>query len=308
MAYTHDIWYFKNSTEHEFKFKGKCGARGEKRAEKRKPTKEQIKRQNQINKQNQVRRIIKANFEPKDLWCCCKYPSGIRPALDVVKEDKDRFMRYLRTLYRKRGSPMKWVSRLEVGKNGGVHMHILLNRIQGEQTDILIDEAWGKALKKSKAGKMIRSDGLVDFRTTYDAGGYKQLAEYICKEPKEGTEEYEQLSMFPKEEQKALISVSTSRNLIRPEPEHHEYRNRTMRKLIEEGPKPYPGYYIDMDTLYIGVNQYNGYSYCKYTEVKLPENRINTKCEENFEGKKRKKQKKRRGKVPKSRISISREG
>ena len=308
MAYTHDIWYFRNSTEHEFKFKGRCGAKGEKRLKKKKATPEQIRKQNQINRQNQIRRTIKANFEPKDMWCCLKYPAGTRPSVEIVKEDKERFLRYLRTQYRKRGSPMKWVARMEVGKHGGVHMHILLNRIPMEQTDILIEEAWSKALKKSKAGKQIRTDGLVDYRTTYDAGGFKQLAEYICKEPKEGTEEYEQLSLFPKEEQKALVSVTTSRNLIRPEPEHHEYKTRTMRKLIEDGPEPSPGYYIDMDTLYIGVNPYNGYSYCKYTEIRLPETGINTKCEGHFERKKRKKQKKRRSKVPKSRINASTEG
>lgn len=282
MAYWHDIYRFARSIEHEFKFAGKYGAKGEKRQKRIKPTPEQIAIQNQRNKETRMRRTIKLNFRERDLWCCCKYPAGVRLSLKDVQKDKRKFTRILRREFKKRGSPLKWVARLEVGERGGIHFHILINRLPGEQTDLLIEEAWKKALETSAMQKVRpghRTEGLVDYRTVYEAGDFKNLAEYICKQPKEDTPEYEQICLFEKNEQKALLSVTTSRNLIRPVPEREKKSHRTMRKIIEDGPAPTPGYYIDMDSLHIGVNPYTGYSYCKYTEVKLPETRKKTRSE-----------------------------
>lgn len=285
MAYWHDTWSFRNSIEHEFKFAGKYGAKGEKRQKKKKPTPGQIAKQNQRNKETRMRRTIKANFAEKDLWCCCKYPEGIRLQIEDVKKDKSRFLRILRREYEKRGSPLKWVARLEIGERGGIHFHILVNRLWKSQSDILIADAWSRALERSALQSIrpgCRTEGLVDWASTYDSGGYKALADYICKQPEEGTEEYKQLSLFAPEEQKQLLSVTSSRNLIRPEPERHYYSRRTMRKLVEDGPEPTPGYYIDIDSLYIGTNPYTGYSYCKYIELKIPEDRKKTKSGDTF--------------------------
>lgn len=285
MAYWHDIYRFSHSIEHEFKFAGKYGAKGEKRKKKVKPTPEQIALQNQRNKETKMRRTIKLNFRERDLWCCCKYPAGVRLSIKDVKKDRQKFMRILRQEYKKRGSPFKWVTRLEVGERGGIHFHILVNRLSTDQTDMIIADAWSRALATSEMQKVYkgqRTEGLVDYRTMYEAGDFKSLAEYICKQPKEDTPEYEQLSLFTKKEQKALLSVSTSRNLIRPIPEREKKRRWTMRKIIKEGPKPTPGYYIDKDSLYIGTNPYTGYSYCKYTEIKLPESRIKTRYGASF--------------------------
>ena len=46
---------------------------------------------------------------------------------------------------------------------------------------------------------------------------------------------------------------------------------KILRKLIEEGPKPKAGYYIDKDSLEYGVNPYTGMSYLRYTEVRIKE-------------------------------------
>lgn len=285
MAYWHDTYRFSHSIEHEFKFAGKYGAKGEKRKKKVKPTPEQIALQNQRNKETKMRRTIKLNFKKRDLWCCCKYPAGVRLSIKDVKKDRQKFMRILRQEYKKRGSPFKWVTRLEVGERGGIHFHILVNRLSADQTDLIIADAWSRALATSEMQKIHkgqRTEGLVDYRTVYEVGDFKSLAEYICKQPKEDTPEYEQLSLFTKKEQKALLSVSTSRNLIRPVPEREKKQRWTMRKIIEEGPKPTPGYYIDKDSLYIGTNPFTGYSYCKYTEIKLPGSRIKTRCGATF--------------------------
>ena len=46
MAYSKKIYRFKDSNEYEYTYAGKYGAKGEKRAKKKKPTREQIQKQN----------------------------------------------------------------------------------------------------------------------------------------------------------------------------------------------------------------------------------------------------------------------
>ena len=165
--YWRDRWIFRNSIEYEIKYEGKYGAKGEKRAKKQKPTPEQVKRQNLINKQNRIRRLIKANFVPADLWTTLKYPKGTRKSMDEVKTDMKKFLDKLRYRYKKQGEPLKFIYRIEIGKQGGLHVHILVNRIT--DADVLISKCW--------------IPGYVHFTPIYEAGGYQELATYIAKPP-----------------------------------------------------------------------------------------------------------------------------
>ena len=254
--YWRDVWKFINSNENEFKYPGKYGAKGEKRAKRKKATPEQIRKQNQMNKEKKLRRLIKANFFPLDLWCTLKYPRGVRPPLERVRKDIKNFLDKMRTGRKKKGEQFKFIYRLEIGKHGGIHIHILINRSAVKpDTDIEIKKAW--------------KPGSVYWTTIHEHGGYRDLAAYIVKEP----EEDGQLSLFPEEERKKLRSYTPSRNLIKPEPERTMYSRRTVRKLIEEGPEPTPGYYIVKESIESGVNPYTGMSYLRYTE-----NRINEIC------------------------------
>lgn len=256
MAYWKDIWKFPNSIEYEFKYAGGYGAKGEKRTKKKKATPEQIKKQNQLNREKRMRRLIKANWIPDDLWTCLKYPKGEKVTTKRLNSDLKKFTDGMRKEFKKRGEPFKFVIRKGIGENGGVHVHILCNRARGEpQTDVLIKELW--------------TQGAVNFESIYEAGGYEKLANYIVKIPKE--EEEEQLSLFPEEEQKEYIKYSTSRNLIRPEPERKVYSKWTMRKIIEDGPKATDGYFVDKNSIVHGINPYTGMSYYHYTEVRIKE-------------------------------------
>lgn len=257
MAYWKDTWTFPTSIEYEFKFAGNYGAKGEKREKKKKATPEQIKKQNQLNREKRMRRLIEANFDPGDLWNTLKYPKGTRKPLKEVKKDMRKFLSDLRKEYKVRGKPLRFVCRLHIGKQGGIHVHILVNRIRGQDTDIIIQKAW--------------SHGQVNYQSINDFGGYKKLANYIVKELAE--EEEQQLSLFEQSERKEFLRYSTSRNLIRPMPERKNYRRWTLRKLIDEGPKPTPGFYIEKDSLHFGVNPYTGMSYLHYREcrIKSPE-------------------------------------
>jgi len=253
MAYIRDIWRFPDSNEYEYKFFGNYGARGEKRSPKRKATPEQIAKQNQLNREKKVRRLIKANFSSEDFWVTLKYPKGARPPLEVVKADFEAFLRRLRYAYKKAGTPLKYIYRIEVGSRGGIHIHMVVNRGEGILTDLEIQKAW--------------TVGHISFEHLYDSGGYNSLASYIVKPP--SPEAQKHLDKIPEEERKELIKYSGSRNLIRPEPERKEYSHSTVRKLVSEGPTPSPGYYIDLESVVMGVNAYTGMSYIHYTEIRL---------------------------------------
>lgn len=257
MRYWKEVWRFLNSVEYEFKYAGKYGAKGEKRQEKKKATPKQIKEQNQRNKEKKVRRLLKANFLPGDLWATLTYQKETRKPLEEVMKDFKRFTRKLRAAYKKMGKQFKYIYRIEIGRHGGIHIHIVMNRIKGGDTDLLVQESWGC--------------GHANFKSIRETDGYEKLACYIVKQPEEESEEYEQLSLFPKKEQKALLKYSCSRNLIHPKPERKEYRRWTVRKLVNEGPKPTPGFYIDKESIRTGVNPYTGMSYYYYTEFRIKE-------------------------------------
>ena len=268
MAYSKKIYRFKDSNEYEYTYAGKYGAKGEKRAKKKKPTREQIQKQNQRNRVTRYRRLIKANFTQGDLWCCLKYPKGYRIDIEEVKKDLKKFLKMLRRNYRDKHHELKFIYRMEIGARGGIHIHILVNRIWHTQTDIILLKAWETVLRQRRIPEK-RTAGMVDYKSIYDSGGYQNLAEYITKQPSEDSEEYKQLSLFAPVQQKLLLSVSSSRNLIRPEPQQKEIKHWTMRRIIEEGPKPKKGYYIDKDSIVCGINPKTGMSYLKYTEVRI---------------------------------------
>lgn len=259
MGYFVDIYHFLNSTEYEYKFIGKYGAKGEKRGKKEKPTPEQIKKQNQRNRENRVRRLIKRNFCPNDLWVTLKYQAGVRKPPGEVKKEFRAFLDSLRREYKKRGEPLKYIYRMEIGERGGIHIHILINRLRGApDTDVIVQTKW--------------THGRANFTSIYEDGGYKALAEYIVKQPSEKIEE--KMSQLPPEERKLLISYNSSRNLIRPEPERKEYKTRTMKKIMEQvakdgKPEAKEGFYIDRDSIRCGVNPYTGMSYLHYTECRI---------------------------------------
>ena len=248
--YNRDRWIFSNSIEIEYKYAGKYGAKGEKRTKRKKPTPEQVAKQNQINKENRIRRLIKANFYPSDLWVTLKYPKGTRkPYVDVVK-DMALFLERLRYRYRRSGNELKFIYRIEIGKRGGIHVHILVNRAKcSKGTDMLITECW--------------TFGFTHFTPLRESGGYKELAEYIAKPVPEEQQDNEDADKTK--------SYHTSRNLIRPKPERKIYFRWTMRKILENGPKPTPGFYIVKESIVSGINKFTGMSYLRYTEQRIKE-------------------------------------
>lgn len=235
------VYTFSGSIEHELRRTGKP-PKGQ-RAKRQKATPEQIEKQNQYNREKNVRRLIKENFKPYDHWVTLTYIKGCRGGLKEALEDRKKFLRYLRTAYKKAGYELFWIGRTEVGKRGGLHHHMIINRIP--DSDILISQAWQK----------IQRAGKVNFTPLREKGQFKDLAEYIVKPDKED-------EMGKKVIQSAY---SHSRNLKVPEP---DIRRTTIKKIVTY-PEPTPGYYIDKDSVCQGRNPVTGREYLHYIEIKI---------------------------------------
>ena len=250
------IYDLGDSIEHEIKTKGKYGCRGERRGKRKKATPEQMARQNQWKKEAHVRRKIKANFSPGDLWLTLKYPKGTRISYEQVKADITKYLRQMRKEYNSRGQPFKWIMRIEIGSRGGIHVHMIVNRLNDPRADMIAQETWERI-----------TSGRINYTNLYAEGGYAKLAKYITKKPNE--EQKKQLEEHSPDEVRGLTRYSSSRNLIVPEPIKKRSHWRTIRKMILEGIKPKDGYYVDRESVYYGTNPFNGLTYLRYTECKL---------------------------------------
>lgn len=229
------IYNFGYTIEVEETYPKNCGAPGKGRLKKEKPTQEQIRIQNRKNKENRIRRTMKANFRENDIWVTLTYRLTNRPHdMDRAKKDIKNFTDGMRAAYKKRGMPFKWMLHTEIGSKGGVHHHLVINRIQ--DADLLIKKNWKK--------------GGAHIDLMYEEGGFRKLANYLAKEPDK--------------KNKLLESrYSRSRNLKEPIP-----KIRQMKRWIEE-PKPKKGYYIEKETYHEGVNPITGRRYRSYTMIRL---------------------------------------
>ncbi len=259
MAFGKKVYDMGDVVDYEYTYLGKYGARGEKRAARIKPTPEQIAKQNHANKVKRVRREIILNFQPWDLWLTLKYPRGTRKTTKEVLKDVQDWTKKMRKRYKKARQQLKWIRRIEIGRYGGIHVHILINRPRTIQNvDLICKEFWGKAG--------------INFQSLREEGSCEQLAEYLCKKYKDDETEG-QLSFLPEEDRKRCLSYSTSKNLIRPEDViktgEKKYSHWTMRKIILEGPKPREGFCIDKNSIKTGVNPFTGKSYFYYTEIRI---------------------------------------
>lgn len=241
--YKRDTYIFDGSIEIEETGTGRYGAPGERREKRDKATPEQIKKQNQWRRERDIRRIIKRNFQENDYWITLTYRLEERPpGMKGAQKDITALLDKLRKKYKKAGYQLKWILATEIGSRGGVHHHLIINRIP--EGDIIISNCWTK--------------GKAHIELMYSKGGYKDLAEYIAKQP---------------EEENAIKEkrYSRSRNLVVPEPKRKELNNIN----LEKEPKPPKGYYIEKDSLVEGINPVTGKKYRYYTCTKIqPKRRI----------------------------------
>lgn len=259
MAYVDCTYKSPNFIEHEVYFAGKYGAKGEKRAKKEKATPLEIKKNNQWNRIKRLRRTLQLNFYAGDYWVTFKYKSGTRKDIKSVKMDIKKCLDGLRKKYKAKGAPLMFVYRIEIGKRGGLHCHMVINRIT--DGDLLIREAWKKATEDA---------GSIDYTTIEESGGFGGLAEYICKLPDDQIPGQMYFDILDND-MKKIIAISSSRNLKRPEPVKREYSHWTIKRILsgENKIKPAAGFYIDKNSIKRGINKFTGLSYLYYTEIRI---------------------------------------
>lgn len=243
-GYIQKEYRFDGSIEIERSHTGRYGAGGMPRSKRKNPTKEEIARQNQKNRENHIRRILKANFKAaRDYWITFTYQKGKRTDPQEVNEDLTKLIKKLKYQYQKRGAPCKWVARVEVGKRGAGHIHMVINRIP--DADLIISEAWN----------LIPGSGHIDLTMLRVKGEFKELAAYIVKRA-----ENEEIAPV----QQTYSSYRRSRNLEVPKPRRRIIKTK---KLLTE-PEPYKGYFIDKSSVVFGVNPITGYRYQHFTMIR----------------------------------------
>lgn len=250
MAYLRKKYDLKSSTEYEYCFAGKYGKKGEKRGKRKRASPEQIKKQNQWSRKKKLRRLIEYNFEEGDLLTTLKYSRGERPSLEKVEKDIRSFLRKMRRAYEKEGIPFKYVYRMEIGKKGGAHIHVLMNNISGALE--LIRTKW--------------TPGHANVESIYDLTN-GEVADYLSKLPDDIVEG--QMTFLTEEQRKKYIRYSRSRNLVEPEPEVVEYSRKTVERMIRDGIEPTPGHYIDKSSIWYGTNPFTGYTHLHYKEIRI---------------------------------------
>ena len=138
---------------------GRYGAPGMPRMKKKKATPEQIRKTNQWNKERQCWRKMKLNFRENDYWVTLTYKLENRPQ-DMKEAAKDirKWIQKVRTQYKKQEVELKWMLHTEIGSRGGVHHHLVINRIP--DADLIMRRAWEK--------------GGVHIDLLYDEGGLRK--------------------------------------------------------------------------------------------------------------------------------------
>ena len=192
--------------------------------------------------------IINENFEPDDWFMTATYEKDNRPDdIETAKKHLRKFCSELKKLYEKNGVVLKWVKTTAMGEKGAIHHHIVIPK----GIDIRkISEVWKRVVKASYKARSPQYTAL------YSDGEYSVLAAYICRQGQKSGNSIKNMRKF-----------TCSRNIKRPEPEEIKYVDKVK---WQEPPTPWPGYYIECESIRAGCNPITGKPYLFYRMVKPP--------------------------------------
>ena len=220
-------------------YSGKYGAPGMARAEKKKPTPEEMAKQNHWKRCRDLRRLIELNFGPGDWHVTLTCEKEKRPNKEEAPKVIRKFLGKLRQEYKKQEWELKYVISCEIGDRGAVHWHMVLNNEHNERTDAakLIRENWTR--------------GRPYFSNMDETGEYERLADYMVKAA---------ARRIDKGETVEKMSYSRSRNLKKPVERREKVRATTWKKepRIPEGWELVPGSLVN------GMNKFNNLPYQHY--------------------------------------------
>lgn len=215
-----------------------------KRGNRVRPTNEQQKKINTKIAERKLRLILNENFSHKDIHLVLPYARARgepQVSKEQMRKDIDKFLRQLRVEIKKLGKELKYVHVMEIGTHGARHHHLVINC-----DDIhLLQRLWTKAR--------------VQIFPLDKDGQYAKLASYLIKytDKTVGTDEALQGRRW-----------NSSTNLRHPEP---KIEIISKRDWYRTEPKPMKGYYLEKDSIEIGVHnpEYSGYGFLRYRMIQM---------------------------------------
>lgn len=233
--YRRSTYTFPDAREVEEYASLRYGAPGQKRAERRKATPEQMAAANQRAKEKKCRRKLRAHFKKDDYFVTLTYRKDERPQdMEAAKQDVRRFIRRIRKAYKGRGDPLKWIANIECGSRGAWHVHLAINRTQ--DGDRIISKAW--------------EHGRIMMQLIYEQGKCQRLAAYLTKTPLTDKRLKESHYM-------------ASRNLPIPKPKQKIIRWKPFGKI-----RTPEGWYLDKESYIEGINPVTGYLFREYAYLR----------------------------------------
>lgn len=233
--YRRSTYTFPDAREVEEYVSLNYGAPGQKRAERRKATPEQMAAANQRAKEKKCRRKLRAHFRKDDYFITLTYRKDERPQdMAAAKQDVRRFIRRIRKAYKGRGDQLKWIANIECGSRGAWHVHLAINRTQ--DGDRIIAKAW--------------DHGRIMMQLIYEQGKCQRLAAYLTKTP-----------LTDKRLKESHYMVS--RNLPIPKPKQKIIRWKPFGKI-----RPPEGWYLDKESYIEGINPVTGYLFREYAYLR----------------------------------------
>lgn len=250
MPYVQRISKAGNTIEIEKYFTSRYNKKGVIRKTNKKPTKEVQKKINDKAAERKLRLLINNNFGYGDYHIVLTYRQEKGSELksrEEMKVDNNKFIRKLRTLYRRNNQELKYIHVMEIGSKSARHHHLVIN---GGVDIMKINDLW-------------KDNGYIEYIPLDDSGQYKKLAQYLIK--------YTSATMGT-DNQIQGKRYNPSRNLVQP---NVEVEIIVKREIFKNKAVERKGYYVDKETVLSGqyAMEYGGYEFIRYTLVKLKGNR-----------------------------------
>lgn len=221
------------------KFTYTCKNKKMNRQPKENPTSEIQKKFNEKQAIKKLRRLINNNFKYGDAHVVLSYASEHKPATpQQAKENLEKFIRKLRTVYKQQAKILKYVATTEYGKNS-LHHHLIINAVELNT----ITRLW--------------QYGRPNITPLDRSGQYEKLANYLVKQTSK--------TFNDPERQVHKKRWCASSSLIVPQPIIEIISASSWTKY----PKTPKGY--KLEKCYADVHDITGYPFQFYSMVKIPE-------------------------------------
>lgn len=226
-------------------FTTRFNKKGITRGENQKPTPKQMQVINERNAETKLRRLINTNYGPGDLHITLTYKKETRPAPEEAKTELEKFIRKIRSAYRKNEEELNYILVTEY-KNKSIHHHLIVNVVDSIPTKTF-DRLWKKGRNR--------------FTYLDDSGQYDALAHYLIKETRK---------TFREVGSPSRKRWNASKNLKKPEIKKEIIKAKEWRKV----PEPVKGYTIETDSIREGFHDFTGWPYQAYRMTRQPKKKV----------------------------------